>query len=86
VVAAWTTGDGRTVGTYAQEGGCGRSEAKPTAQTDQQVTILLMEVIPKPDSRTMCTMDIRYPKVSVTLDAPLGERRIVLERTQVVQP
>lgn len=82
-IAVWTTGDGRTVGTYAQEGGCGRSEAKIAGQTDDRVTITLLEITPGPNNKRVCTMDIRYPEVTVTLDAPLGARKVVLQRNQV---
>ncbi|WP_200797459.1 hypothetical protein [Streptoalloteichus hindustanus] len=69
--------DGRTLGAYGQEGGCGRVEAKVTEQTAQRVRILFTETTPT--GAQQCTMDLRYPPKTVTLDAPLGDRAVVLQ-------
>jgi hypothetical protein len=76
----WTQDDGRAVGVVAQEGGCGRASVELPEQTDTQVTVLMIETVPaKP---TNCTMDLRYPKITVELDEPLGDRQIVLKTEQ----
>jgi S-adenosylhomocysteine hydrolase len=77
---AWTQDGGRTVGLVAQEGGCGKASAERAEQTAAQVVIVLVETVPA--QPTACTMDIRHPVVSVQLDAPLGERTVVLRALQ----
>ncbi|MCP2179924.1 hypothetical protein [Prauserella alba] len=64
----------------AQEGGCGEASAEVTGQSTDTVTVLLVET--EPAGKMMCTMDIRYPPVTVELDQPLGERTLVLEHTK----
>jgi hypothetical protein len=78
----WTVGDGRILVAKAQEGGCNRASAEVTEQTDARVVLTLVET--QPAQPGMCTMDIRYPVVSVTLDEPLGDRTVTLraERRQ----
>lgn len=76
----WTQDDGRAVGVVAQEGGCGRASVEVPQQTDGQVVITMVETQPaKPQA---CTMDLRYPKITVELDAPLGDRKVVLQTEQ----
>lgn len=76
----WTQDDGNAVGVVAQEGGCGRASVEVPEQTDKQVVILLVETVPA--APQACTMDLRYPKITVELDAPLGDRQIVLKSEQ----
>ncbi|MFB9430801.1 hypothetical protein [Streptoalloteichus tenebrarius] len=77
----WLEGeDGKTLGAYGQEGGCGRVDAKVTEQTPQRVRILFTETVP---TSGPCTMDLRYPPRTVTLDAPLGDRQVVLLQQRV---
>ncbi|MBB3051234.1 hypothetical protein FHS23_002257 [Prauserella isguenensis] len=64
----------------AQEGGCGEASAEVTDQSADTVAVLLVET--EPAGKMMCTMDMRYPPVSVELDQPLGERTLVLEHTK----
>lgn len=79
-VMVWTEDDGATVGVVAQEGGCGRASVEVPRQTDAQVEVLMVETVPaKPQS---CTMDLRYPKLTAELDAPLGDRTVVLRSEQ----
>jgi hypothetical protein len=76
----WSVGDGRILTVQAQEGGCNRASAETTEQTDAKVVITLVET--QPAETGMCTMDIRYPIVSVTLDKPLGNRPVALRAEQ----
>lgn len=77
---AWALGDGRTIAVEAQEGGCGKATAEVTEQSTDRVLITLVETQPR--DPVACTMDIRYPVLTVTLDRPLGERTIVLRAEQ----
>lgn len=76
----WTQGDGRTVGVIAQEGGCGKASASVLEQTASAVKIELVETTPL--TKQMCTMDIRFPPLTVQLSEPLGERTVVLTSRQ----
>ncbi|MDT7726817.1 MAG: hypothetical protein QOI21_3393 [Actinomycetota bacterium] len=72
-----TTSNGGTVlSIRAQEGGCGRVSAAPVEQTSQRVVVNLTETTAQ--TNQICTMDIRTPVVSATLDAPLAARTVVL--------
>jgi hypothetical protein len=72
-----TTSNGGTVlSIRAQEGGCGRVSAAPVEQTAQRVVVNLTET--KAQTNQMCTMDIRTPVISATLDVPLAARTLVL--------
>jgi hypothetical protein len=72
-----TTGNGGTVlSIRAQEGGCGRVSAAVAEQTARRVVVNLKET--KAQTNQMCTMDIRTPVISATLDAPLAARTLVL--------
>ncbi|TCO52539.1 hypothetical protein EV192_112271 [Actinocrispum wychmicini] len=73
----WTEGNGTRIGLVAQEGGCSKASVEIAAQTDQQVALTMVESTPA--KQQMCTMDIRYPSFIVTLNAPLGERTVVLD-------
>lgn len=73
----WTTDEGRTVGVYGQEGGCSTVRADLLEQTAQTVRIKLVETS---ESDGPCTMDLRYPDLSVPLAEPLGARTVVLEQ------
>ncbi|MCP2168352.1 hypothetical protein LX83_005230 [Goodfellowiella coeruleoviolacea] len=80
-VQVWTEGDGTTVGVTGQEGGCGKVRAEVTGQSAAAVAIDLVETVPAGEQ--LCTMDLRYPPLSVRIDQPLGERTVVLtERTE----
>ncbi|MEU0879793.1 hypothetical protein ABZ345_14395 [Lentzea sp. NPDC005914] len=76
----WTQGDGRTVGVIAQEGGCGKASASVLEQSADAVKIELVETTPL--TKQMCTMDIRFPPLTVQLSEPLGERTVVLTSRQ----
>jgi hypothetical protein len=79
-VLVWTEDDGTTVGVVAQEGGCGKASVEVPQQTDTQVVITMIETVPATPQN--CTMDLRYPKITGSLDAPLGNRTVVLKAEQ----
>jgi hypothetical protein len=72
----WTEADGRTLVARGQEGGCGKVRADLAEQSATTVRIVFVETVPKVDRP--CTMDLRYPVLTVRLDQPLGTRNIVL--------
>lgn len=73
----WIQGDGRPVGLYGQEGGCTHVHADLREQTPHLVRVALVEITAKSGP---CTMDLRFPPLALQLDAPLGDRTVVLER------
>jgi hypothetical protein len=79
-VMVWTVDKGRAVGVVAQEGGCGKASVELAAQTDSQVVLTLVETTPA--DAEMCTMDLRYPKITTDLDESLNERQVVLKAEQ----
>lgn len=79
-VMVWTVDKGRAVGVVAQEGGCGKASVELTEQSDTQVVLTLVETTPA--EAEMCTMDLRYPKITVDLEQPLNERQVVLKAEQ----
>lgn len=76
----WTQADGKTVGVIGQEGGCGKVAASVLEQSASVVKIELVETLPL--TKEMCTMDVRYPPLTVALDQPLGERTVALTSRQ----
>ncbi|NUT50573.1 MAG: hypothetical protein HOV94_25185 [Saccharothrix sp.] len=76
---AWTSSDGRTVQVNGLAGGCKTASAEVTAQSGDQVLITLVTTYHPPPPGVLCTQELRSVPVNVTLDAPLGPRRIVLE-------
>ncbi|MFI9006213.1 hypothetical protein ACIGNX_03135 [Actinosynnema sp. NPDC053489] len=75
---AWTSADARTIRLNGSEGGCDRVRAEVTAQSGDQVLITLVTT-KYTDVAAACTADLRDVPLNVTLDAPLGSRRITLE-------
>jgi hypothetical protein len=75
----WTSNGGTILDIRAQEGGCGHALGEATEQTAQHVVVNLSET--KAQTGQMCTMDIRFPVISVALAAPLAERTVVLKTT-----
>jgi hypothetical protein len=73
----FVTADGKSLYLRAEEGGCGRATADVRQETAHQVVINLTETESNPKGQ-MCTMDIRYPLISVPLTDPLGARKVVL--------
>ncbi len=76
----WTEGDGSVVGTFGKEGGCSKVRAELTGQDEKTVKILLIETTPA--KAEACTMDLRFPPVTVKLDKPLGERTVAVTEKQ----
>jgi hypothetical protein len=75
----WTSNGGTVLDIRAQEGGCGHALGEAAEQTADRVVVDLSET--KAQTGQMCTMDIRYPVISVALAAPLGQRTVVLKTT-----
>lgn len=67
---------GTTLAVTAQESGCDKATAELGKQTASQVEVTV--VITQPKQPRMCTMDIRYPVLTVELDKPLADRTVVL--------
>lgn len=76
----WTEGDGSVLGVIAQEAGCGKASVEIAEQNAQVVKVVLVETTPL--DQPVCTMDIRYPPLTAKLDAPLGDRTVVLSTRQ----
>lgn len=74
----WTEDDGGVVGAIGQEGGCTQVHAELREQTPQLIRFAFVEVTTSPGP---CTMDLRFRPLTVQLDAPLGERTVVLTRS-----
>lgn len=77
----WTTGDGATVGFYGREGGCTHVRGEVADQSPSGVKIMVVEQVPA--KKTICTMDLRYPPVTVQLASPLGNRPVTLQHQLV---
>ncbi|UOX84798.1 hypothetical protein MUY14_23585 [Amycolatopsis sp. FBCC-B4732] len=75
----WTANGGTVLNIRAQEGGCGHALGEATEQGGDHVVVNLSET--KAQTGQMCTMDIRYPVISVALAAPLDQRTVVLKTT-----
>lgn len=73
--------DGRTLLVIGQAGGCKTASAEVTAESADQVQITLVTTYYAPNGG-VCTQEIRDVPLNVTLKAPLGDRRIVLEARQ----
>ncbi|GAA3851880.1 hypothetical protein GCM10022243_16970 [Saccharothrix violaceirubra] len=76
----WTEGDGSVLGVIGQEGGCSKASVEVAEQTSTKVKLVLVETVPKEEK--MCTMDIRFPPLTAKIDAPLGDRQVVLAHRQ----
>ena len=75
---AYVFNDGRDVEVFGVGGGCKEARAEVTAQSAEVVQIVLVTVTKQPPG-TVCTQEIRQVPLTVRLDAPLGDRRLVLE-------
>jgi hypothetical protein len=75
---AWTSSDGRTLQVVGLGGGCKTASAEVTAQSADQVQITLVTTYYPPEGG-VCTQEVHDVPLNVTLDAPLGDRRVVLE-------
>ncbi|PXY28469.1 hypothetical protein [Prauserella muralis] len=70
--------DGRALTIIGQEGGCSQASAEVGDQARQRVAVTMVET-KLADKNVMCTMDMRYPPITVRLDQPLGDRTVVLD-------
>ncbi|HWD04885.1 MAG TPA: hypothetical protein VG674_20790 [Amycolatopsis sp.] len=75
----YTYNGGTILALRGEEGGCQHALGKATEQTAQHVVVDLSET--KAPRGRMCTMDLRYPVLSVALAAPLGHRTVVLKQS-----
>ncbi|MEU0879794.1 hypothetical protein ABZ345_14400 [Lentzea sp. NPDC005914] len=75
---AYVFGDGRDVEVFGVGGGCKEARAEVSGQSADLVQITLVTITKQP-SGTVCTQEIRQVPLTVRLDAPLGNRRLVLE-------
>jgi len=73
--------DGKSLTVIGQAGGCKTASAEVTAESADQVLITLVTTYYAPNGG-VCTQEIRDVPLNVTLKAPLGDRRIVLEARQ----
>lgn len=80
----WTQSGGTVVAATGQEGGCSSVHAEVAKQTEKKVGIVFVEETP--EQAGICTMDIRHLPVKAELDAPLGERTVVLKEREVKVP
>lgn len=75
---AYVFGDGRDVEVFGVGGGCKEARAEVTGQSAEVVQITLVTITKQP-AGTMCSQEVRQVPLTVRLDAPLGDRRLVLE-------
>ncbi|WP_328607948.1 hypothetical protein OG943_02100 [Amycolatopsis sp. NBC_00345] len=75
----YTANGGTIINLRAEEGGCQHALGQAIEQTAQHVVLDLSET--KAQTGQMCTMDLRYPYISVALAAPLGDRTVVLKQS-----
>lgn len=71
-------GDGRDVEVFGVGGGCKEARAEVSGQSADLVQITLVTITKQPPG-TVCTQEIRQVPLTVRLNAPLGNRRLVLE-------
>jgi len=70
----WTRGD-TVIGAYGRGGGCTDARLEVVEQGPEQVVLRVVQFSTGPGP---CTRELIYPPLEATLDAPLGERRVVL--------
>jgi hypothetical protein len=75
---AYVFGDGRDIEVFGVGGGCKEARAEVSGQSADVVQITLVTITKQP-AGTVCTQEIRQVPLTVRLDAPLGDRRLVLE-------
>ncbi|GAA2674723.1 hypothetical protein LV78_001206 [Actinosynnema pretiosum] len=76
--------DGRVLVVNGLAGGCKNASAEVAAQSVDQVLVTLVTTYYPPQGGGVCTDDLRPVPLTVNLDAPLGERRLVLESREEV--
>jgi hypothetical protein len=70
----WTRGD-REVGAYGRAGGCTDARLSVVEQGADRVVLRVEQFTTGPGP---CTRELVYPPLEATLEAPLGERPVVL--------
>ena len=70
----WTRGE-RVVGAYGRGGGCTDTRLEVVEQGPDRVALHVVQFSTGPGP---CTRELLYPPLEVTLEAPLGERPVVL--------
>lgn len=73
--------NGAVLTVQGAEGGCERSGAEATAQDETSVHVLLTRNLV--DTNRACTKDLRLTRLTVQLDKPLADRKVVLEQRTV---
>jgi hypothetical protein len=70
----WIRGD-RIVGVYGRAGGCTDARLEVVEQGTERVVLRTVQFTTGPGP---CTREVLYPRLEVSLDAPLGQRPVVL--------
>lgn len=70
----WRRGE-RIVGVYGRAGGCTEAHLEIVEQGADRVVLRVEQVQTSPGP---CTRELVYPPLEVTLEAPLGQRTVVL--------
>lgn len=73
--------NGAALVVQGEEGGCERSGAEVSAQDATSVHVLLTRNLA--DTNRVCTKDLRLTQLTVQLDKPLADRKVVLEQRTV---
>jgi len=73
--------NGAVLTVQGQEGGCEHSSAELTAQDPGEVHVVLVRDLT--DTNRVCTRELRLTQLTVQLDKPLAERKVVLEERTV---
>jgi hypothetical protein len=73
--------NGAVLTVQAQEGGCEHSSAELAAQATDAVHVLLIRDLTDP--ARVCTKELRLTQLTVRLDKPLADRKVVLEERTV---
>jgi hypothetical protein len=73
--------NGATLAVQSEEGGCEHSSAEVTGQDATSVHVLLTRTLA--DSNRICTKELRLKQLTVQLDQPLADRKVVLAQRTV---
>ena len=73
--------NGATLTVQGEQGGCEHSAAELTAQDATSVHVLLTRNLA--DTNRVCTKELRLVPLTVRLDKPLADRKVVLEQRTV---
>ncbi|MFC0431495.1 hypothetical protein [Kutzneria buriramensis] len=73
--------NGAVLTVQGEEGGCEHTSAQPTAQDATAVHVLITRALAGADQ--VCTKELRLTQLTVQLDKPLADRKVVLEQRTV---